>query len=161
MTGYIILGVVLGLPLLLGLLFRVNTPHLFFSLMAGELLARYFGDDAERFISALSRNHTAGAYGEAAVLILPVVLTALLLKGTMSKGRVVLQLVPLAITGVVLAAFLLPILPDAVQNHVRELEIGRRLLDRSDLIVGIVVLFQLVTLWLLNRSREHGKKHHK
>jgi len=159
MVPYIIVGVVIGLPLALGMIFRVSTSHVFFSLMAGELLARYFGSEAKVILDALTRNHNVGAYAELAVLVLPMILTAVLLKGSLSKGKAALHFAPLLVTGIVFAAFVLPILPVAAQDQVKTIEAGRQLLNTSNLIVGGVVLLQLVALWLLNGGKGHSKKH--
>ncbi len=163
MIGYIILGTVLGLPLLLGLIFRVSTAFLFFSLLAGELLARTFADDAELVLSSVPRGDLAAPYAELAILLLPLLLTALLLRRTLSKSKLLLQLLPFLLTGVVLAAFALPILPQAAKAQVASVDIGRQLLDNSSVIVGVMVFLQLIALWLGNRPKkdqEHGKKHH-
>lgn len=161
MIAYLVLGLVLGLPLVLGLVFRVSAPHLFFSLMAGELLARYFAHEVGVVGASLSRSELPAQYAEAVIIVLPLLLTALFLKGSLSKSKVALHFIPLLITGVVLAAFVLPVLPGGVQDTVRTLSPGRQLLDMSSAIVGVVVLFQLVSLWLLNRAAGHGenKKH--
>ena len=160
MIPYIIVGVVIALPLLLGLIFRVSASHIFFSLMAGELLARYFGSEAGLIIDSFTRNRSAGAYAEAIVLVLPMILTAFLLKGSLSKGKTLLHFVPLLVTGIVFAAFVLPILPTAVQAQVSSVKAGSELVNTSNLIIGGVVALQLVALWLLNGGKSHGKKHH-
>lgn len=160
MTSYIILGAIIGLPLVLGLIFRVSTSHLFFSLMAGELLGRYFGYEAELIISSVFRQPKVAEYAEITVLLLPVLATAVLLRGTLTKSRAILHIVPLAVTGVVLGAFVLPILPETAMHYISDLPVGRALLNVSNLVVGLVVLLQLVALWLLNRSAHSNKSKH-
>lgn len=161
MIPYLVLGVLLGLPLLLGLLFRVSTSHLFFSLMAGELLARYFGEEVGLVVNSITKNRLVADYAEVAVILVPLILTALFLKGSLSKGKVIFHFAPLLITGIVLAAFLLPELPVDAQAQIKTIEAGRQLLDMSSAIVGGVVFLQLISLWLLNRPHgEHGKKKH-
>ena len=158
MIGYIILGTTLGLPLVLGILFRVNTSFLFLGLLGGELLMRYFGDDATLVLSTFVNNKQVEAYAELAVLILPVFLTAFFLKHTLSKGKLFLHFIPFLITGIVFAAFALPVLPAAAQAEVRSLEIGNQFLSSIDFIVGIMVFLQLVALWIGNRAKP-DKKH--
>jgi hypothetical protein len=125
------------------------------------LLARYFGDDTELVTRLLVRNKEILAYTELALLILPVVLTAVFLRKTLSKGKILFYVIPYALTGFILAAFALPILPEALQQQVRGVDVGRRLLEGSEAIVGAVVFLQLITLWIMNRSHEHKGKHHK
>lgn len=160
MIAYIILGVVLGLPLLLGLIFRVNPSFIFFSILAGELLARYFGDDAELVGRLAFKNDQFLAFAELTLLILPIILTALFLRNTLSKGKLFLYLIPFLITGFVLAAFTLPILPENLQDQVRSVHEGQYLLEGSETIVGAVVVLQLITLWAMNRSHKKPEKKH-
>lgn len=158
MIGYVILGVAVGLPFLLGLFLRVNPSFLFFSVMAGELLARYFGDDAELVIKTFSNKEWMTHYAEVIVLLLPIIFTALFLKGTIEKAKLFYLWVPLLVTGFVLAAFALPTLPSEMINQVTSTDIGKQLFESSELIIGVVVAFQLLSLWLMNKSKNHHKK---
>jgi hypothetical protein len=163
MTPYLILGAVLGLPLVLGLLFRVSTSHIFFSLMAGELLSSYFGENIGNIVHNLSGNHLVADYARAGVILIPMILTALFLRKTVSKGMVAFHFIPLLITGIVFAAFLLPELPADAQAQIRSIEAGRQMINTSTAIIGGVIFLQLVSLWLLNRESGHErhKGHHK
>ncbi len=157
MVGYVIIGLLISTPLFLGVFLRVPTSHLFFSLMAGELLARYFHGEAEIIIGA-TLNPTAAQYTAMGILMAPLILTGLFLRNTLPKNKVILHIVPLIIMGIVLTAFVLPVLPIAAQNQISSLEIGRQMLELSDLVIGFVVLLQLVALWLLNGFKP--RKHH-
>lgn len=159
MTGYIILGIAVGLPLLLGLFLRVNPSFLFFSVMAGELLGRYFGDDAELVIKTMTNREWLTQYAEVTVLLLPVIFTAWFLKGTIEKTKLFYLWIPFLVTGVVLAAFALPTLPDTIIHQVTSTEIGLQAYQSSEFVIGIVVAFQLLSLWLLNKKHAHKKKH--
>lgn len=161
MVAYVLIAAVLALPVGFGLFFRVGAPHIFFSVMAGELLARSFGHDVEH---ALVQHTTLGynvvGYSEVALLALPVLFTALFLKGSVSHGKSLLNIAPLIVTGVVFAAFALPVLPAAARELVAGVPLGKQLLDVSGVIIGVVVILQLVALWLLNRGegKKHGRK---
>lgn len=161
MLPYIILGVVLGIPVFFGLFFRVSASHLFFSVMAGELLGRYFGKDVEHFIEKTFKNGELTHYAEALVITLPIILTALFLKGSVSRTKGILNFFPLIITSVVYAAFVLPVLPREVQDIVSQVPLGEGLLNTSSYIIGGVVVIQLVALWLLNRGEEKKSKRKK
>ena len=162
MLPYIILGVTLGIPVFFGLFFRVSASHLFFSVMAGELLGRYFGHEVEKFIGSTFREETLTHYSEAIVITLPIILTAVFLKGSISRTKGILNFFPLIITSIVYASFLLPVLPSEVQEELARVTFGRNLLDTSSAIIGSVVLIQLIALWLLNRGEGGSKsKRHK
>lgn len=158
MLPYVILGLSLGIPVFFGLFFRVSASHLFFSVMAGELLGRYFGEDVERFIASTFKNANLTHYAEAIVLTLPIILTAIFLKGSISRTKGILNFFPLIITSVVYVAFLLPVLPHEVQEVVARVPLGRSLLDTSSWIIGGVVLIQLVALWVLNHGEESKRR---
>ncbi len=161
MIPYLIVGGLLAVPVVLGFLMRVSAPYIFFSVMAGELLARYFGEKAILEAEKAFRNPYTTHYAELAILTLPVILTAMILKGTISISKNILNLVPLVITGVVYASFALPLLPADVQATISSNPLGRELLNTSSEIIGVVVLVQLVALWVLNRgekSKKRGKK---
>lgn len=161
MTGQIILALVVALPLILGLVFRVSTSHLFFSLMAGELLARYFGHDIEHQAKAVYDKVSFTGYGEILLLTLPMILTAIFLKGSVSKGKIILHIIPLIITGLIYATFLTPMLPPDIQQQIKSFEVGAWILDLNKFIIGGMVAVQLVTLWLLNRGGHSEKGKHK
>lgn len=150
MLSYLILGAIVGFPLVLGLVWRVGAPHLFFALMAGELLARYFGHESD-FINV---SEQAGHIIEPIMVILPVILTGLFLRKTISTGKTVLHIIPLLVTGFIMAVFLLPIMPESIQEIVSANEIGEYILSFNAPIIGVVVVTQLVYLWIINR-RQH------
>jgi hypothetical protein len=156
---WLLLSILLGLPVVLGLVFRVSAPHLFFSIMAGELLARYFATDVERIVESVTHNPTIVGYTEPPILLIPLLLTAIFLKGSLPTSRTILNIVPLAVTGVVFAAFMGPLLPEFLQIEIAKTQYGDQLLSLSNVIIGGVVALQLVALWLLNRG--NGHKHHK
>lgn len=163
MQAYIIVGALIALPVVLGIVMRVSASHLFFSVMAGELLARYFGHDAYSVIESVSRNTTLASYSEAIVLTLPLLLTAVFLKGSMSRSKTALHIIPFAVTGIVYAAFMLAVLPASVQEIIRSNPLTDKFIGMDSVVIGFVVFFQLVALWLLNRGNreKHGKKHKK
>lgn len=160
MTAAVVLGLILLFPLALGLLFRTSTSHIFFSLMAGELLGRYFGHDVEVQTQPILQRPEWTGYGEVALIVIPVLLTAFFLRNTISRNRIMLHIVPLLLTGIVAAAFVLPVLPAFLQTDIRAIPLGSWLLDLNRAIVGSVVTLQLVALWLLTR-KEHARKKQK
>lgn len=161
MLPYIIIGVAFGIPIFFGIFFRVSASHLFFSIMAGELLGRYFGKDVEYFIGQTFRNENLTHYAEAVVITLPIVLTALFLKGSISRSKNILNLFPLLITSIVYVAFLIPVFPDDVKQQVASVPLGQSILGTSSAIIGGVVAIQLIALWLLNRGDSKKERRRK
>ncbi len=160
MLPYIILGVLLGLPLLLGMVFRVATTHLFVALLSGELLERYFRDDAEVLLSTFGASKAVRPYIGLIILVLPIVLTSIFLHHSLTKGKVFLHFLPLAFTGVIFAAFSIPLLPEELSNQLNSTHYGRLLQDSTELIIGAMLVLQLLSLWLFHRQDKHHKKKH-
>lgn len=161
MQDYIILLVVVGVPILLGLMLRVNASHIFFSVMAGELLARYFGREAESALHVISNNTTVVSYAHLVIMTLPIVMTSVVLKNSISRSRAILNFFPLIVAGVVYAAFAVPLLPSFWQQQLQTSAVGEEFVRSTGAIIGFVVLFQLVVLWLMSRGNEGGTKKRK
>lgn len=121
-------------------------------------MGRYFGKDVEHFISNTFKDADLTHYSEAIVITLPIILTALFLKGSVSRTKGILNFFPLIITSIVYAAFMLPVLPHDVQETIASVPIGNSLLDTSNVIIGTVVLIQLIALWVLNRGEGGSKR---
>ncbi len=152
MGEFLLIGIVI-LPAVLGVTFRVATTHIFFALMAGELLGRYFGHDLTKQAASDAVQQVSPSLGEVALIIAPMVLTAVFLRGTLSKGKVLLHIVPLLVTGIITAAFVLPLLPEAIQTEVSGVPAGKWLLDMNRWIIGGMVVLQLLSLWFMNRKK--------
>jgi hypothetical protein len=160
MTGQILLGLIVGLPLAIGLIFRVSTSHIFFTLMAGELLGRYIGQDLDHK-AGLSEKFGFAGLGEILFLVTPMLLTSFLFRGSVSRGKVVLHIFPLIIVGVIFATFLLPLLPLGIQKQVQSFAIGEWFIELNKAIIIIMVVIQLLAHWLLNKpDSEHKHKKH-
>lgn len=154
MEGYVLLWSALLLPLVLGMAFKVGTSHVFFSLMAGELLGRYFGHDLDKAL------HVSAGLGEIAFIVVPMVATAYLLRGDLSRKRLVIHAVPLLVTGVIAAAFILPALPEALRAHVAAVPAGDALLGLHRTIVGAMIALQLGWLWFVHGTRGKRRSAH-
>ncbi len=158
MEAYVILGFLFGFPLLIGGLFRVNTSHLFVSILAAEILERYFADEAILVLTPFISSDIALGYVGFAMLILPVVLTGIFLHGSLSRAKTLLHFVPFILSGIVFSAFAAPILPEAIKLEISSIQVGEILLDSAQFIVGVTVLLQLFTLWFLTKSKKEGKR---
>lgn len=157
MTATIILWSILLFPLLLGVIFRVGAPHLFFSLMAGELLARYFGRDVEKIAADTLSRQSPEHYGEIALVLITMLLTAFFLRGAVTKNKLILHIIPYAVTGIVLAAFLLPLLSTGLQDQISATFVGGWIINLNRSIIGAVVVLQIISLWIFNRSEKKNK----
>jgi hypothetical protein len=115
--------------------------------MAGELLGRYFGHDLEVLLGGAGMH----GYGELLLVLVPMAVTAYILKGTVSKRRILVNVLPLIIMGGICAAFILPTLPEYVRVAISAVPLGGVILHLNRVIVGAMVIAQLVALWVMQR----------
>lgn len=158
MEAYAILAFLFGLPLLIGTLFRVPTAHLFVTILAAEILERYFRTDVELALSPFIADERILGYVGVAMLIIPLALTGVFLKKTASGARMMLHIIPLILSGVVFAAFAAPTLPASVQDLLMSVEPGELLLTNASFIVGVTVFLQLLSLWFLTKAKDAKSK---
>lgn len=154
MEAYIILGFLFGYPLIVGTLFRVSTSLLFATILAAELLERYFVYDVQLVLQSFIGSEVVLSYVGIIMLSLPVLLTGIFLKGSLSRMKVALHFIPLILCGIVFAAFAAPVLPEIIQSELATIEIGSLLLDNTNFIVGVTVFLHLLALWFLSKKKD-------
>ncbi len=154
MEAYIILGFLFGYPLVVGTLFRVSTSLLFATILAAELLERYFVYDVQLVLQSFVGSEVVLSYVGIIMLSLPVLLTGIFLKGSLSRMKVALHFIPLILCGIVFAAFAAPVLPEIIQSELATIEIGSLLLDNTNFIVGVTVFLHLLALWFLSKKKD-------
>lgn len=156
----IILGVAIGLPFLLALAFRVNAVMFFMSVAAGALLQGALGDSLALTLNMAMRNGPTVLIADIALLSLPVLLSVVFLRRTMSAAGMLLQLLPLLASSVAFGALLIAVLPSDVQLQIYHLQFGGVIKRSQDVAVGIAVLMNMLLAWRLLRYHDDGKHGH-
>lgn len=153
----IALVIAIVVPVALILLLRTNAAVVFLSLCAGALLVQFAGNEAGLVGSALGNNSDVlNQYFKLALLLLPVVLSAIFLRKTMSGPKGVLNIVPALAVGIVGVLLAVPLLPEAPQNTITALN-GWTMLEQSkEFVVVLGALASLMVLWLTH-PRHHGR----
>ncbi len=158
----IILLVAIAVPALILVLLRTNAAMVFLSLCAGALLVSFAGNEASLVGSAIGNNSEAvSQYFEMALLLLPVLLSTIFLRKSMTGPKAMLNILPAVAVGIVGVLIAVPLLPGGVQATVTNLN-GWKLLEQSKEIVVVVgVVVSLAVLWLTGRPshKGHKKKH--
>lgn len=154
--------IAIGLPVLAILLLRTHGAIVFLSLCAGSLLVHYVGNDAALVGSAISNNASiSNQYAQMALLLIPVILSAIILRGSMKGGKMIFNIIPAVAVGLVSVLLVVPLLPYGAQNAVTGTR-GWDLLSHSqEVVVTASVLASLIVLWFSPYSSHHSKKHHK
>jgi hypothetical protein len=160
MVPLIILSAVIGLPILLALILRVNAIMLFMSVAAGAMLQRALGDSLSLTLSMAIRDAPTAMIANITLLSLPVLLTIIILRKTMSPAGALLQIIPLIATGAAFGALMVPLLPIELQNQVYQVEYGAVVKQSQDVAVGAAVVFNMLLAWRMLRRHEDSKHGH-
>jgi hypothetical protein len=154
--SYILAGIAIALWLAF-LWLRAPSVLLFFSLLVGQLLATQIGEDAYSWVSAFTKLGDPRTV-QLILLLLPVGLSLLFLKGRVPKPKLILEAIPMLFvvaTGALFAADFVPAIAQALADR---LDIDRY---RSLLLICASVS-SLVSAWFTypkHVSDKHGKHH--
>lgn len=170
MSPDLILGLIIGLPVLILLLLRVNATLVFLSLCLGSVLVQYVAPDTRSFI-ALFSSHGASVSSTSdntiklVLLLLPVVLTTVFMIRTVrGKGKLVLNALPAVGVGLLGALLIVPLLSAGLRHNIVLSDLWQQVEKAQVLIVGSSALVCLLVLWLQRpktggEGKHHGKHH--
>ncbi|MCA9333082.1 hypothetical protein KDA00_04390 [Candidatus Saccharibacteria bacterium] len=162
MPPLVYLIIIAGAPVLLGILLRVNSLYLYTSVIVGELLVRVVGDDASLAISGFIRGQYSQMMASLFLLLLPLVVTILLLRKTLPRTQILIQLPALIATGASLYIFTVPLLTGGVIGAILLSPIGKSVNSAQDVIIAASGIVAVSTMWVTNRHHNHKHgKHHK
>lgn len=159
MIPLVLLCVLIGVPVLFALIFRVNAIFLFLSLAIGELLVRYISEDAILAVNVFTRAEIVPVAVRLILLLVPVILTLILLKKSMPRNKVVLQIIPLWATGLAVASLTLAHLPEGLAREIYSLPAGDILRQSQNIVISVAAVLTL--LLALHEYRHRGKHHGK
>jgi hypothetical protein len=157
MNSLILLGVLVALPIVLAFVLRVNAILLFFSVMCGELLVQFMGDDATLVLGAFVRGEAASMYAQLVLLFVPVIFTLLIVRKSLTTAKILLNIPAIILSGLVLGILAIPLLTGGMQSQIMATAPGGLLQNMKDDIVGVTVLINLVLTWLYFRHKPEGK----
>lgn len=156
MDTTLVLGVVVLAAWLGTVYLRIPPAVMFLSILVGKLFSEELSDEVYNFsINLLPA--LEGRYVQLTLLLLPVILTVLLMKGTTARSRMLLNGLPLFFCLLTLALFVNPYF-----NVVDNLEESQRILltQNESYIVAIGALITLISAWAPHMKMPlKGKKH--
>src|SRR3989344_9224886 len=109
MAPTLLLGIFIAAPIALSILLRSNAAIAFLSLCTGSVVVKYISDDAVLAVSTVSSNNS-DAIAHISLLLLPVVLTLLILRHTISPSNLPAIILPAAALGLATPVLLVPFL---------------------------------------------------
>lgn len=157
----VLIGLVL-IPIVLLFLLRVNAALVFLSLCLGSVLVQFAGNDAVSIVSGAS----TGSYATAstiklALLVSPAVLTIIFMMGTVKGNKKYFNLLPAAVTGLLLALLAVPLLPPGLARDIRALSEWKSALQLQSGIITGSTLVCLIFLWSSRPKHDGKSKKHK
>ena len=147
-------------PVVVMVVLRINAAFVFLSLCLGEVLVKFLAGDVNTFIGAFSphTNPVSNSVAQLAVLLLPVVLTAVMMVWSV-RGRVrsLLNMAAALGTSLVGALLVVPLLAPGLRTRTESQAVWHQLVRAQSLIVGLSAVIGLLLLWS-NRRRERSEE---
>lgn len=144
------------------ILLKTNAAVVFFSVCAGSVLATQLGSEASLISSTVIKDGDLNkSIAYIALIILPAVLSALFMRGSISSSKFIFNLVPSVAVGALLALLIIPLLPASVNGQVLASKSWGVLQQYQPLILVGGVISSIVLLWITHRSENKHKKHRK
>jgi hypothetical protein len=159
MNEMIILGTILAGLWILILWLRVPASVAFFSLLVGQLLASEASSDVYEFISGVMSIPEA-RYVQIFLLVLPLFLTVLFMRGRVKKSQLPIELIPALFVALIRELLAVPFIPE-LQTIVDSVTKDQSEQYRSVVLLAAAVS-GLFSAWM-SYPKPHDKhgKHHK
>lgn len=158
----IILGAIIAIIAVGLLLIRTNAAVVFFSLCAGSVLATAVGGETSLFISSFIKNGDASrAIASIGLILLPVLVSAFILRKSVSPGKFLANLLPSIAVGALVVTLIVPYIPGGVRSDLTSNIIWEYLDKFQPLIIVVGMLSSIFLLWLNKDKSKKDKKHKK
>ena len=156
----LLIGIV-GVPIVLMTVLRINAPLVFLSACLGSVLLQFVGKEAMTMVDLFAPGKTTSLQTvQLALVLIPIVLTMLFMIRSVKGNRVFVNIFP-AIAASFLVLFLVkPLLSAGAVQSIESVSFWPTIERLQELIVGLGALICLFFLWLQRpKHEEPGKKH--
>ena len=157
MNETLILGLIIVFSWIGLLLLRVPSSIAFLSLLIGQLVSNEASENVFSFISSTLKVSDP-RYIQLGLLLLPLVLTILFLKGRVAKSKLTIEAVPNLFVVALTMLLIAPLLP--VLNTALDIATKDQLDAYKTIIVIAASVSGLLSAWL-SYPKAHGKDHSK
>lgn len=159
MVSVAILSGLILLPLVLVLVLRAHGAIVFMSLCLGSVLMAYASPDVTDFLTeffSVSLLETE-QWVKLGLLTLPVLLTLLFTRKTITGGKQLFNFLPALTTGMLLALLAMPLFPSGVQQTIEGNDAWNTLSNLQTAVLLGGSFFSLVFILVTNRSPSEEK----
>jgi hypothetical protein len=163
MAPIVVIGILVGLPLLLTFVLRVNAGVIFLALCAGSVLSKFVSADAIQIVNsffARTNHDLISSVIQITLLLLPAALTILFMRNSMTGTKTLINIVPAAASGLLTALLVVPLLPPGSRYNIMGSDIWSTLQQFQSVIIGAGAFVSLLMLWS-SKPKDKHKKHHK
>jgi hypothetical protein len=166
MSPLVLFGLLVLVPVVIAMLFRVNAAVLFMSLCVGEVLVQYVANDTGSFVTTFAGHNSniSSSTIRLALLLIPPVLTAVFMFHSIRGGmKLMLNIFPAIGVGLLTALLIKPLLSPAFQHTLERSSLWHQFSQAQTLVVSVSALFSLLFLWLQrhgSNERGHSMKRH-
>jgi hypothetical protein len=150
-------GLLIGLWALI-LFLRVPASVAFFSLLVGQLLATEAGNDAYEFVSGVVQVDEI-RYVQLALLLLPLILTIIFMRGRVKKSMLAVELVPALFVSAVTLMLAYPLIPEL--KTIVDTATQDRSQDYRTVLLLAAAVSGIISAWMSypKPADKHGKHH--
>ncbi len=117
---------------------------------------QFLGSTSELIVSSVVHISNSTIVTNVGLLLLPVLLTFLLMRKTLSASALPFQFILLVADSLLLAMFVLPLLSGGVQGAIYQTHAGNVFRQAHDVTIAAVAALHLVVMFIM-RPKLHGK----
>lgn len=155
----IVISAIVAVPVLLALLFRVHALYVFVAIAVGYLLQFALSDDVDLALATVIRGSNSIVAARLILLGVPLLVTLFIMRKTQGRSFI-FQLAPLILSGLLLAALALPLLPPGLEHDIYGHQFGNGIKHSQDLIIAAAAFSNLCLMFLLFKHKPPRGKHH-
>ena len=156
MAPTVLIGLFVAAPIALSLLLRSNAAVAFLALCTGSVMVKYISDSAVLAVSTVSSSNS-DAIANIALILLPVVLSLLILRHTISPSNMLAIILPAIFLGFATPLLVVPFLPGGIQHDIVTNSAWSQLERYQEIVIGGGTLAALLSLWMTRKVPRHGK----
>lgn len=158
----LIAAICVGVIALLLLFMKTNAGVVFFSVCAGSVLATQLGSEASLIsFTVIKDGDISKSVAYIILIAVPALLSAIFLRGSVSSGKVIFNVVPSIAVGALLTLLIIPLLPPGLSGQILQSDLWKQLQQFQPLILVGGVISSIVLLWFTHQKSKKDKKKHK
>lgn len=158
MSPLVLVGIAIVVATVVMVILRVSSIFLLLSVIVGVTLQSTLGESTEFALSAIIKSGPIHDISQAFLLLLPVVLTSMLLRKSMSRSGLFLYLLPLVLACAALGIYVIHLLSGTLQDAIYTSAGGSQFRQAEDLIIALAGVLNLMLAWRVYRFRDDHKR---